>query len=611
MPSKLASILLFFVLALPLPARAEPVPGVAMHGQPKYAPGFTHFDYVNPDAPKGGDLHLASTGTFDSLNPFVLKGVSAPGLDNYLFQPLMSGAGDEAFSAYGQIAETMEMPEDRSWVAFNINKNARWHDGKPVTAEDVVWTFKTLTTKGHPSYHAYYANVKDAVAESPTRVKFTFSITGNRELPLILGQLNVLPKHAWAGKDFEKTTADMPVGSGPYKVKSVDFGKRIVYERVKDWWAKDLPVNKGLYNFDTVTIDMYRDPTVLLQSFFAGNFDFHAENISKVWFTAYDQPVVKKGLVKKEEIRHELPAGMQAFAFNIRRPIFSDARVREALNYAFDFEWSNKMVAHGAYKRSYSYFTNSELASSGIPSGEELKILEAFRGQVPDDLFTKPFVVPQTSGKGNDMRQNLTTAKNLLADAGWKIGPSGMLEKDGQPFKFEILISQEAFEAWISPMIANLKKLGIAATLRYVDTAQYQKRLDGFDFDMTIANFGQSLSPGNEQRDFWSSAKADVNGSRNVIGIKNPVIDQLVDLVITAPDREQLIARTRALDRVLLWNYYVIPQWYYDAARVAYWNKFDRPATSAKYAPVLLDSWWFDPAKASKIAADAPQPKEK
>lgn len=608
--SKLSAItVLFCALLLSALAQAAtdgtatPVPGIAMHGEPKYGPGFKHLDYVNPDAPTGGELHLATPASFDSLNPYVIKGVAAPGI-SAIYQTLMVGTEDEAFSEYGLIAETIETPPDRSWVAFNLRKEARWDDGQPITAADVVWTFNTLITKGHPFWRSYYAGVKSAVAESPTRVKFTFNITGDRELPLIVGQIPVLPEHFWKGKDFEKSTTDMPLGSGPYKVKSVDFGHRITYERVKDWWAKDLPINKGKYNFDTIVYDVYRDDTVLLQALFAGEYDLRVENIAKHWYAEYDnQPPVKEGLIKKEEIHHSLPAGMQAFVYNIRRPMFQDPRVRDALDYAFDFEWSNKQFAYGSYKRTESYFANSELSSSGLPTGRELEILKKFKGQVPDDLFTKPFTLPTTSGSGNDaqLRQNLKTAEQLLRDAGWKPGADGMLAKDGQPFKFEILVDQQAFDRWINPMIANLRKLGIQATLRLVDTTQYQKRLDDFDFDMTVTTFGQGLSPGNEQRDYWGSARADVKGSHNLIGIKNPVVDQLIDMIINAPDRQELIYRTRALDRVLLWNYYVIPQWHIDYMRIAYWDKFGKPAISPIYGPGDTDTWWQDPVKAAKI----------
>jgi microcin C transport system substrate-binding protein len=578
----------------------KPQYGVAMHGTPKYPADFQHLDYVNPAAPKGGSIALSAAGTFDSLNPFILKGVAAPGI-GMTFQTLMESTNDEAFSEYGLIAESVEMPEDRSWVVFNLRPQAKWNDGTKITAQDVVWTFKTLTTKGRPFYRAYYANVKDVVAETPERVKFTFAMAGNRELPLIVGQLPVLPEHYWKGKDFAKTTLTASLGSGPYEVSKVDPGRRITYTRVKNWWASGLPIVQGEYNFDTIRYDMYRDETVRLQAFFAGAYDFRLENIAKAWNTEYEQEPVKNGWIRKEEIHHSLPAGMQAFAYNTRRGIFSDPKVRHALNYAFDFEWSNKQFAYGDYKRTASYFENSELASSGVPKGRELEILEKYKGQIPDEVFTTPYANPKTSGNGNDMRRNLSMAKQLLSEAGWTVGKDGILTKDGKPFRFEILINNDAFERWVNPFIANLKRLGITATLRYVDAAQYKNRMDNFDFDMTVATFGESLSPGNEQRDFWGSEKADIKGSSNIVGIKNPVVDDLIRLIVSAPDRQELIDRTRALDRVLLWGYYVIPQWYIDYYRVAYWDKFGRPDITPKYGLGAPDTWWFDAKKAAAL----------
>ncbi len=579
-----------------------PISGVAMHGTPKYAVDFKNLDYVNPKALKGGEIRMAVSGTFDSLNPYIIKGIPAPGV-SMVYQTLMFNTKDEAFSEYGLLAETVEMPEDRSWVVFNLRKAARWNDGKPVTADDVVWSFNTLMTDGHPFYRAYYANVKSVIAENPFRVKFTFNMTGNRELPLIMGQMPVLPKHYWDGKDFAKSTVEMPLGSGSYKVKSVETGHRIVYERVKDWWAKDLPIVKGMYNFDTVVYDVYRDEIVLLQAFFSGDYDFRHENVAKSWNAGYDQPPVREGLIKKKEVSHNIPAGMQSFAYNTRRPVFQDVRVRQALGYAFDFEWSNKQFAFGKYKRTQSYFANSDLASSGLPTGRELEILQKFKDRIPDEVLTKEFNMPKTSGSGKDVRQNLSTAKKMLEDAGWRIGKSGMLEKDGQFFNFEILVDSKMFERWINPMISNLKKLGIQANLRIVDAAQYQNRINTFDFDMTVFSFGQSLSPGNEQRDFWSSEKADVKGSRNITGIKNPVVDELINMIVSAPDRDELVARTRALDRVLLWNYYVIPQWHLDYFRLSWWDKFGLPEISPKYGLGVVDTWWYDAEKAAKIAS--------
>lgn len=587
----------------------KPLHALAMHGAPKYAADFQHFDYVNPEAPKGGEMRLAQLGTFDSLNSFIMKGQVAPGI-GLIYQTLLTNSDDEAFSEYGQIAESLEVPDDRSWVVFNLRKNAVWQDGKPLTADDVVWTFQTLMQKGHPFYQAYYANVKEAVAENAHRVKFIFNMAGNRELPLVMGQMSVLPKHYWEGKDFSATTLEPPLGSGPYKVKSVDQGKRIVYERVKDWWAADLPVNKGRYNFDTIVYDTYRDETVLLQAFFAGEYDVRQENIAKAWAQEYDQAPVRDGLIKKEEISHEQPVGMQAFAFNIRRPVFQDARVREAINNAFDFEWGNKQFAFGAYKRTRSYFENSELASRGLPTGRELEILETYRGKVPEAVFTTEFKVPETDGSGQGIRKNLSRARELLKQAGWVMGKNGVLEKDGKPLKFEFLSYSETFERWLNPWIANLKKLGVDANLRIVDAAQFQNRVQDFDFDMTITTFGQSLSPGNEQRDFWGSDKADIKGSRNMIGIKDQVVDDLIGKIVQAKDREELVALTRALDRVLLWGNYVIPNWYINYHRVASWDKFNRPVVTAKYGLGITDTWWYDPAKAA-ILAEKVKPADK
>lgn len=583
-----------------------PVHGLSMYGDLKYPADYAHFDYVNPDAPKGGILRLAERSTFDSLNPFILKGKAAPGL-GLTFDTLMVSSDDEAFAEYGLLAESVEMPEDRSYVVFNLRPQARFHDGKPVTADDVVFTFKTLMEKGNPFYRAYYADVKDAVAESATRVKFTFKAAGNRELPLIMGQMQVLPKHAWADRDFSSANLTPLTGSGPYKVDKVDPGRKITYTRVKDWWAKDLPFAKGRYNFDTVTFDLYRDQSVLLQALFAGEYDVRQENIAKAWSSEYNHPAVTKGLIKKEEIKHEIPTGMQGFAYNTRRAFFKDARVREALNYAFDFEWSNRQFAAGAYKRTASYFENSELAARGKPEGRELEILQALAKKYPDAVparaLSDAYANPKTSGSGSDIRANLATAKKLLAEAGWTVDAKGALTREGKPFRFEILLHDAAFERWAQPFAGNLKKLGITATLRTVDPTQYQNRLDSFDFDMTVGTFGQSLSPGNEQRDFWGSDKVKENGSRNLAGVSNPAVDDLIDQIINAPDRAELVARTHALDRLLLWNFYVVPHWHIDRHRVAYWNRFGHPATPAKYSLGIVDTWWYDAEKAVKLPA--------
>lgn len=589
--------ILAILLLIAGPVLAEPRHGIAMHGELRYDRGFTHFDYVNPYAPKGGELKLADEGTFDSLNPFIVKGQAAEG-SPLPFDTLMVQSADEAFSAYGLIAESVETPPDRSWVTFTLRKEARWHDGKPITPEDVIFSLETLRAKGAPSYRFYYQSVAKAEKVGERGVKFTFKPGDNRELPLILGELAVLPKHYWEGRDFAATTLEPPLGSGPYRIASFEPGRFIVYERVKDYWAKDLGIRKGEYNFDRIRYDYYRDSTVALEALKAGEYDFRAENEAKKWATGYnDWAALADGRAKKERVDHAMPSGMQAFAPNLRRPLFQDVRVRRALALAFDFEWTNQQLFYGQYTRTNSYFSNSELAATGLPSGPELKVLEPLRGKIPAEVFTQPYRVPATDGSGN-IRPNLRRAMALLEEAGWHV-ENGLLVKDGQPFRFEILLSSATFERVTLPFARNLKRLGIEAAIRTVDPTQYVNRLRAFDFDMIVASWGQSLSPGNEQAMYWTSEAADQSGSRNFIGIKNPAVDKLVALVISAKDRETLVARTQALDRVLLWNDYVIPQWHIGYARIAYWDKFGQP----DIVPIKgyqLFSWWSKPAKTAR-----------
>jgi len=573
--------------------------GVSMYGDLKYQAGFSHFDYANPDAPKGGDVHLSAIGTFDSLNPFILKGVPAAGIGQ-VFDTLAVESADEPFSEYGLVAETIEIPADRSWVAFTLRQEARFHDGSAVTADDVVWTFDTLKTKGHPFYRSYYARVAKAEAIGDRKVKFTFSAGDNRELPLIVGQLPVLSKKYWSTHDFEKTTLEAPLGNGPYKVESVDPGRSIVYRRVKDYWGATLPVRVGQNNFDVLRYDYYRDTTVALEAFKAGQYDFREENIAKNWATAYDVPAVARGLIKKEQIPNQVPTGMQAYVYNTRRPIFADRRVRQALGYAFDFEWTDKNLFYGAYTRTTSYFSNSELASRDLPSPAEVAILEPFRAHEPPEVFTAVYAPPKTDGLG-DIRENLQAAFTLLKEAGWAF-KNGQLVQDGsgEPMQFEILLADPSFERVTLPFTKNLERLGVKANVRTVDTAQYQNRVDNFDFDMTVGSWPESLSPGNEQLDYWTTERANIPGSHNLAGIHDPVVDKLVDQVIAAPDRQSLVDRTRGLDRVLLWGFYVIPQWHITDFRVAYWDKFARPKVSPKYA-LGFDSWWVDPQKEAAL----------
>ena len=572
---------------------------LAMHGQPKYASDFSHFEYVNPRAHKGGTVRFSAIGTYDSLNPFILKGVSAAGLSG-LFDTLTYHSDDEAFSEYGLLAESIELPEDRSWVTYTLRAKARFHDGSPVTVEDVIFSLNTLKTRGHPFYRAYYANVEKAQRMGERSVRFSFSPGSNRELALIIGQMPVLSKAYWASRDFEKTTLEPPLGSGPYKVEAIDPGRSITYRRDPNYWGATLPVNVGRDNFGIIRFDYYRDGTVALEAFKAGEYDIRQESVAKNWATAYDSPALQKGWYKKENIAHQQPTGMQGFVFNTRREIFQDRRVREALAYAFDFEWTNKNLFYGAYTRTRSYFSNSELASRGLPDKAEFKILEPYRGRIPEQVFSKVYQPPVTDGSGN-LRTNLRQALRLLKQAGWQVkGGKLVNHKTGQPFRFELLLVSPSFERVALPFKRNLKRIGIEMNVRTVDTAQYERRVENFDFDMIVMTQGQSLSPGNEQRNFWTSAKAGIPGSRNLAGIKDPVVDDMVELLIAAPDRQSLIERTRALDRVLLWGHYVIPHWHLQQFRVAYWDKFDRPQIAPKY-DLGLDTWWVDPAKEAAL----------
>ena len=580
-------------------AKASTAHGFSMFGDLKYPAGFPHFQYVNPEAPKGGDVKLAAIGTFDTLNPFVLKGVPAAGSLG-VFDTLTVSSDDEPFSQYGLVAETIEIPADRSWVAFTLRSQARFHDGSPITVEDVIWTFDALKTKGRPFYRSYYAQVIKAEKVGDRKVRFSFAPGDNRELPLIVGQLPVLSRTYWSKRDFEKTTLEPPLGSGAYRVESLDAGRSITYRRVKDYWAQKLPVNVGRENFDSIRYDYYRDVTVAIEALKGGEYDFRQENVAKNWATAYATPAVTRGLLRKEEIPNEIPTGMQGFVFNTRRPVFQDARVRRALAYAFDFEWSNKNLFFSAYTRTKSYFSNSELASSGLPSGEELKILEPFRGKVPDEVFAKEYQPPATDGSGN-IRDGVREALRLLGEAGWTVKGQKLVDARGEPMQFEILLDDSTWERIALPFAKNLERLGITARVRVVDAAQFEKRQDDFDFDMVVAVWPQSLSPGNEQREFWSTQTASERGSRNLAGIKDPTVDRLIDLVIQAPDRPGLVARTRALDRALLWGHYVIPHWHIRAFRVVYWDKFARPAISPRFA-LGFDTWWVDAQKEAALA---------
>ncbi len=592
----------------PLGAAAEDPParhGLAMHGDLRYPPDFAHFGYVNPAAPRGGRMRLSIVeASFDSFHPFIIKGNPAAGITQ-IYDTLMVNAADEPFSEYGLLAESIQTPADRSWVLFQLRPEARWHDGKPVTPEDVIWTFETLLEKGQPFYRFYYGSVDQVEKRGERGVYFHFTAGSNRELPLILGQLPVLPKHGWQDRDFESTTLDRPLGSGPYRVGEFEAGRFVEYQRVPEYWGRDLPVQRGRHNFDRLRYEYFRDATVALEAFKGGHYDFRLEISAKDWATAYQTPDVEGGRIVKEEVPYGMPAGMQGFAMNLRRPLFQDRRVREALGLAFDFEWSNQALFYGQYTRTRSYFENSELAAQGLPSPQERALLEPFREQLPEAVFTTEFQPPTTDGSGGN-RANLRRAAELLAEAGWKV-EDGKRSRDGQPFAFEILLSSPQFERVALPYKNNLAKIGIDASVRTVDTSQYRRRMDGFDFDMTVAVFPQSESPGNEQREFWGSDAAEREGSRNLLGLRSPVVDALVEKLVAAPDRESLIHASRALDRVLQWGHYVVPNWFLAKQRIAYWNRFGMPDVVPK-AGVQLDAWWWDAEKAAALDAPAARP---
>jgi microcin C transport system substrate-binding protein len=579
---------------------------LSLLGEPKFGPDFKHFDWVNPAAPKGGTVRLWALGAFDSLNPYTIKGSPAAGL-GLIYDALMVSSPDEPSTEYGLVAAWVSHPDDFSSVTFGLRPEARFHDGKPMTAADVVFTFEQLK-KNHPHYAFYYKNVVKAEPTGPNEVTFTFDQKGNRELPLIVGQMPVLPKHYWEGKsangearDLGRSTLEIPLGSGPYRIKEIDAGRSIVYERVKDYWAKDLPISIGQWNFDEIRYSYFRDRVPAFEAFKAGQIDFWQESSAKFWATGYDFEAANKSLVRKEEIPVARVAPMQAFVMNLRRPQFQDARVRRAFNLAFDFEWANKNLFFDQYRRVGSFFDNSELASKGLPTGLELKILEEVRGQVPPEVFTTEWKNPVNAGP-QDARRNLAEASKLLGEAGWKARNGVLVDGQGRELSVEFLIVSPDFERVILPYKTALERLGVKASIRVVDSAQYQRREDSFDFDIIVDTFPQSLSPGNEQRDFWGTPAADREGSRNTAGIKNPAIDKLIERLIFAKDREELVAATRALDRVLLWNHYVVPQWHTPYDRVASWDMFGRPAKLPSQSISFQRIWWVDPDKAKALA---------
>jgi microcin C transport system substrate-binding protein len=583
--------------------------GLSLFGQLKYPEGFKNFDYVNPSAPQGGTVRQVAFGTFDNFNTVVagVKGNVAAGTE-LSTETLMTPALDEVSTEYGLLAEAVSHPDDHSSVTYRLNAKARWHDGKPVTTDDVIYSFDVFK-KNSPFYGAYYRHVTKVEASGAREITFTFDGPGNRELPQIVGQLPVLPKHWWEGtdkngkkRDVTQTTLEPPLGSGPYRLKEFAPGRTLVYEKVDDYWGKALNVLIGTRNFQTIRYEYFRDSTVTLEAFKGDQVDWRTENSAKNWATSYDFPAVRDKRVVLEEFPVRNVGSMQAFAFNARRDKFKDARVRRAFNFAFDFEEMNKQVFFGQYKRISSYFEGTELASSGLPEGKELAVLETVRDKVPADLFAKPYTNP-VGGNQQANRNNLRDALALLREAGYEIQNTKLVNtKTGEPFSFEFLVEDPATERFVLFYKPSLERLGMAVSVRVVDSAQYENRLRQWDFDVIVASWGQSLSPGNEQRDFWSSAAADRPGSRNLIGIKNPAIDTLIERVIFAKDRDDLVAATKALDRVLLWNFYVVPQWTYGKQRTARWDRFGHPENMPKYgASAFPTVWWWDAEKAAKV----------
>lgn len=602
-------LLLFLSLALSFPASAtiSESHGYAQFGTLKYPASFSHFDWVNPDAPKGGTLRIMASGTFDTLNPYTFKGSSPISTAHFLQyganelnEPLMVGtgaydpSGDEPASSYGLIARSVEYSEDRSWVVFNLRPEARFHDGKPITAYDVAFSYRLLRNDGHPQYRTNLQEVKRVDILGRHRIRFVFKRAGNPLLILRLGELPVLPQHYWKDRDFKSTTFEAPLGSGPYRIVQVVPGRRLVFERVQDWWGKDLPVNRGKYNFDRVEVEFYRDNHVAFEAFKAGEFDFYIENQAKNWSNGYRFPAVTRGDVIRAEIPHQIPTQTQALFMNTRRDLFSDRRVREALGLMFDFEWTNRTLFNNAYVRAASYYPNSEFSATGKPEGAEWLLLSPHRDKLPARLLTEPPTQPVTDGRGIP-RETLRRALGLLADAGWKPSGQELRNARGQRLEFEIMLVNPSLERILQPYTANLASIGIRANLRTVDRAQYKQRLDQFDYDMILLTLPQTLSPGLEQSLYFHSSQVNIKGGKNYAGVNDPVVDEMIDKLLSAQTRDEQVAATRALDRVLLWQHYSIPNWYINYHRLAYRNRFAF-VTTPPYT-LGLRTWWLKPTE--------------
>jgi len=579
---------------------------LALYGVPKYQGNFDHFDYLNPEAPKGGSITLPASGSFDTLNPYTLKGISpseSPGAGMYGIseanEPLMTGtgsylpSGDEPQTAYCLICENLEYPPDYKWVIFQIRDEARFHNGDPITSDDVVFSFNTLTSNlAYPYYRNKYRDVEKVEKLTDKKVRFFFKVEGNRSLILRAGELPVMSSKFWSNREFGNTTTEPQPLSGPYKISKFKFGQFVEFERESDHWGKSLPQYQGSFNFNKVRFVFFRERTVAFEAFKSGEIDVFFEYVAKNWATAYQFPALENGKVIKEEIPHSIPSGTQAFFLNMRKKQFNDIRVRKALTLLFDYEWTNKKIFHDAYERNQTYYPNSEAGAEGPPSPQEIALLHPWKNKVPEELYKKPFQLPVTSGNGN-IRKQLREALALLKEAGWIIRDGKLVDSRGKPFTFEVLIEQRSFERVLMPYVKNLQRAGITVHIRMVDHAQYKVRLDAFDFDVISYVLPQSLSPGQEQRLYFHSSQADTPGSKNFSGIKNTVVDHLVEKIGSADSRTELINNTRSLDRVLLWNYYTIPHWHLNYHRIAYWNKFARPTPGPSLTPGF-PGWWLD-----------------
>ncbi len=599
----LASGLLFGLIGvMPVSAGEAGSHGLSAFGELKYGPDFQHFEYVNPDAPKGGRLSqigVAARITFDSFNPFILRGDSAQGLD-LLFDSLMVRAVDEPDAVYGLVAKSTAVAPDRRSVTFELRPEAKFSDGSPVTAEDVAFSFDTLKEKGHPQYRISMRDVVRAEVLDPHRVRYVFKGENLRDLPLIVATLPVLSKAYYSARNFEETTLEPPLGSGPYLISDFKQGTFTTFKRREDYWARDLPVNRGRYNFDEVRFEYFRDRTAQLENLKAGAYDLREEFTSKDWATAYNIPQVKDGRIVLLTMPDESPSGAQGFFINTRQSKFADPRVRKALDYAFDYEWTNSNLFYSLYKRTASYFENSDLKATGKPSPEELALLEPYRAQLPPEVFGDVYVPPVSDGSGSD-RRLLREAAKLLNEAGWELKGNGRVNKAGEVLEIEFLIYEPTFERVLGPYIKNLQALGIKANIRRVDPAQYERRVKSFDFDIVTQRFVMRLTPGAELLNFFGSDSANTDGSFNLAGIKSPVVDALAAKVLEAQSRQELVTAMRALDRVLRAGHYWVPHWYKASHNIAHWNKFGRPAIKPKYDRGIVDTWWYDAEKAAKL----------